>query len=469
MRIDTLQQFISLLEEQGELVRITTETDPLQEIAAVTDRVCKMPAGGKALLFLQPTCSHFPLAANLFGSRRRVCLALGVDRLDRITERVTQLLQLIESPQYDRLDRQIGALPEFARFAPQRSSLPCSGHVVMDQPDLSLFPFLQTWPDDGSAEGFPRYITLPLVVTTDPQGKGHNCGLYRAQVRGRDQLAIRWKAGSGAAAHLERFRQAGTPMPVAIALGGPPAALFSALFPLPGALDEMTFAGFLRNAPLELAACRTVPLHVPAGSEIVIEGYVNPAETVTEGPYGNHSGAYSAAGPAALMRVTAISHLPSAVVPATIVGPPPMEDCWMAQAWQAVLQAFLRRLVPVVVRISFPQEWVFHQSAVISLDTPRPGMVRETADVLWDLPWFSASRVLIFVDAALDPADYAAVAWRAINRMVFSRDVQYDDICTRVALDATGCHGGECPVVADQALRERVDRRWQDYGIKQEL
>lgn len=463
--IDTLQHFISMLEEEGELVRIAAESDPLLEIAAVTDRVCKMPGGGAALLFQQPTGSRFPLAANLFGSRRRVCLALGVDNLDQLTKRLAHLLQHVEVPGFDQLDRQLGALSGFSRFAPQFSALPCRDHVVMDPPDLSAFPFLQSWPADGCAEGFPRYITLPLVITTDPQGQERNCGLYRAQLRGRDQLAIRWKAGSGAAAHLERFRQSGKRMPVAIALGGAPAALFSALFPLPGILDEMTFAGFLRNAPLELAACRTVPLHVPAGSEIVIEGYVNPEETVTEGPFGNHTGSYSAAGIAALMRVTAISHRPGAVVPATIVGPPPMEDCWMAQAWEALLSAFLRQLVPGVVKISFPQEWIFHQSAVISLDTPRPGMVRETADILWALPWFSAARILIFVDAEVDAADYAAVAWRVINRTVFSRDVQYDDICTRVAIDATGCNGGDNRLTADQEMRERVDRRWDEYGI----
>lgn len=463
--IDNLQQFISLLDEAGELARVAAVTDPLLEIAAVTDRVCKLPAGGRALLFRQPAGSRFPLATNLFGSARRVCLALGVDSLDRLTERLAQLLERIEAPRFDELDRRIGVLPEFGRFAPHRPALPCADHVVMDPPDLSAFPFLQTWPGDGSAEGCPRYITLPLVMTADPQGREHNCGLYRVQLRGRDQLALRWKAGSGAAAHLERFRRDGQPMPVAIALGGPPAALFSAMFPLPGALDEMTFAGFLRNAPLELAACRTVPLHVPSGSEIVIEGYVNPGETAVEGPFGNHTGGYAAAGTAALMRVTAISHRPGAVVPATIVGPPPMEDCWMARAWEALLTAFLRHLVPGLARISFPMEWIFHQSAVISLDTPRPGMVRETADLLWSLPWFSASRILIFVDGALDAGNYATVAWQAINRTVFSRDVHCDDSCTRVAIDATGCHNNDSPLVPDKAIAERVERRWQEYGI----
>ena len=464
--IDTLRQFIALLEDQGELACIAVETDPQLEIAAVTDRVSKMPGGGKALLFQQPTGSDFSLAANLFGSHRRVCLALDVDSLDRLSERLEQLLQKVETPRFELLDRQLGTLPEFEKFAPLRSSLPCIDHLVMDTPDLSVFPFLQTWSSDGSASGFSRYITLPLVITADPSGQNHNCGLYRAQVRDKDQLAIRWKAGSGAAAHLEEFRRIGKMMPVAIALGGAPTALFSALFPLPGALDEMTFAGFLRNSPLELAACRMVPLHVPAGSEIVIEGFVNPAETLTEGPFGNHTGTYSAAGTAALMRVTAISHRPDAIVPATIVGPPPMEDCWMAQVWEVLLTAFLSRIVPGIVKVSYPLEWIFHQSAVISLDTPRPGMVRETAELLWALPWFSAARILIFIDATLDAANYNVVAWRVINSTVFSRDVHYDDACTRVAIDATGCCSGDSPLTAGQEMQERVDGRWHEYGIK---
>jgi 4-hydroxy-3-polyprenylbenzoate decarboxylase len=155
-------------------------------------------------------------------------------------------------------------------------------------------------------------------------------------------MAIQWKAGSGAARHAELYRDAGKPMPVAVALGGDPAVLFSAMFPLPGALDEVAFAGFLRGSALQTAPCQSVPLSVPMGAEIVIEGYVNPGESVLEGPFGNHSGLYSPAAPAALMRVTAIRHRADAVVPATVVGPPPMEDCWMAKAWARLLLAFIR-------------------------------------------------------------------------------------------------------------------------------
>jgi len=461
--IHNLSQFLALLEERDELGRIRVEANPILEIAAITDRVCKQPDGGRALLFQRPKGSNFPVATNLFGSLRRVCLALGMDSLDRLTERMAELLALVPEPDAAPLDRRIAGLPEFSRFAPvvgQDTDL-----VTMAAPDLGRFPFLQSWPGDGAVEGHPRYITLPQVFTVAPDGTGPNCGMYRCQVRGPRELAVRWHPGSGAARHFEHYRRCGEPMPVAICLGGPPAALFSALLPLPGDLDEMTFAGFLRDAPLELTACRSAPLRVPAGCEVVIEGYADPRETVIEGPFGNHTGFYAPAGPAAMVRVTAISLRPDAVIPATLVGPPPMEDCWMAKAWERLLLAFARRLLPAVADICFPLEWIFHQSAIISLENPNPGMVREIAGALWQTPWFRSARLLVFVDAATGSVDLSRAAWRGINLVEDGRDVIRGENGARLALDATGSRLPRQPVVTDGAIAEQVVRRWREYGF----
>jgi 4-hydroxy-3-polyprenylbenzoate decarboxylase len=463
MPINDLQQFITLLESRDELTRITVPVDPRLEIAAITNRVCKQPDGGRALLFEQPKGSVYSVATNLFGSMHRTCLALGVADLDQLTAQMTALLDRIPESDVTRLDRQIAVLQGFLRFAPL--PVPPCWTEVMEQPDLTVFPFLQSWAGDGAADGHPRYITLPQVITADPDGSNPNCGLYRAQVRGKRELALRWKAGSGVARHLEKFRQLGKPMPVAIALGGPPAALFSAMLPLPGELDEMTFAGFLRGAPIDMAACRSVPLRVPSHAEVVIEGFVDPAETVLEGPFGNHTGSYSPAGPAALLRVTGISHRPGAVIPATVVGPPPMEDCWMAKAWERLLLAFLRKLVPAVAEIHFPLEWIFHQSAVISLEKPNPAMVREIAARLWDTPWFCDGRLIIFVAADATPADEREIAWRCINLTEYTEDVFRDSSQRRMALDATGCRLPRQPLLADPAMELKVLQRWQEYGI----
>jgi len=465
MHCTDLRQFITLLESHNELARVTVTTDPVLEIAAITDRVCKYPSGGKALLFEHPTGSCFPVATNLFGSLQRVCLALGIDHLNALTDKMSALLNRIPTPDMACLDRQITALPDFSRFAPRASTGNVPNLTAMETPDLIAFPFLHSWPGDGSASGHPRYISLPLVFTDAPDGGAPNCGMYRAQVLGPAELAIRWKEGSGAARHLEAFRRRGERMPVAIALGGPPALTFSAMFPLPGELDEVAFAGFLRGQPLDLVSCRSVSLSVPASSEVVIEGYVDPSETAMEGPFGNHTGFYSPAGPAVSMRVTSISHREEAVIPATVVGPPPMEDCWMAKAWERVLLAFLRKLVPPVAELHFPLEWIFHQSAIISLDNPTTGMVRETADVLWSTPWFSAARLLIFVDAQADGVDLSGVAWRTINLTESSHDMFYDTSGKRLALDATGCRFMRQRLGGDAAVADRVAKRWREYGL----
>jgi 4-hydroxy-3-polyprenylbenzoate decarboxylase len=198
---------------------------------------------------------------------------------------------------------------------------------------------------------------------------------------------------------------------------------------------------------------------------VVIEGYVDPSETVTEGPFGNHTGFYSPAGAAALLRVTAISHRAGAVIPATVVGPPPMEDCWMAQVWERLLPAFLRKLIPSVAEIHFPLEWVFHQSAIISLENPSPGMVREVAAALWDTPWFSEARLIMFINADTDPGGHGRAAWRGINLADFGRDLFHDDTRQRTALDATGSGVVRPGPAADPETVRNVIRRWHEYGI----
>ncbi len=458
-----LREFILQLESFGELSRIAVPVDPVLEIAAITARVCKQPDGGAALLFEHPAGSSFQVATNLFGSPQRVCRALGVTNLGELTVRLGSLLDLIPEITVPSLDRQIAALPEFSRFAPHAALQPDSELVPMDPPDLTRLPFLQSWTGDGAAAGQGRYITLPQVFTVDPDTAAQNCGIYRVQLRGEREAAIQWKAGSGAAKHAELYRRAGKAMPVAIVLGGAPATLFSAMFPLPGDLDELTFAGFLRTVPLDTVPCRNVPLQVPAGAEVVIEGYVEPDDTATEGPFGNHTGFYSPAAPAALLRVTAISHRPDAVIPATIVGPPPMEDCWMALAWERLLLAFLQRMVPSVTDIHFPPEWVFHQSAIISLENPQPGMVRNISSRFWALPWFASARILVFVTGDAPLAGLACAAWRTINLTDFTTDIIHDTPTGRVAIDATGCRLSRPEIRISTETAALVTRRWKEY------
>ena len=465
MPANDLHQFITTLEANHDLRRVKVEVVPDLEIAAITNRICKQPDGGVALLFEQPTDCDFPVATNLFGSRQRVCRALGVADLGELTDRLNDLLGLIPELDIDSLDRQITALPEFRRFAPQEVAEPDPALITMNPPNLDRFPFLQSWPGDGAADGHPHYMTLPQVFTSAPDGGTQNCGMYRVQLRGQREVAIQWKTSSGAARHTELYRLAGKKMPVAIVLGGDPATLFSAMFPLPGDLDELTFAGFMRGVPLATSPCLSVPLFVPTGAEVVIEGYIEPGELCTEGPFGNHSGFYAPAAPAALMRVTSIRHRPDAVIPATIVGPPPMEDCWMAQAWERLLLAILHKLAPAITNIHYPFEWMFHQSAIISLENPQPGMVRNLSRQLWATPWFSSARLLLFITADTEPQELHRAAWRTINVTDFTDDIVHDENTGRVAIDATGCHTPRQEVKESTETTDLVARRWKEYQL----
>jgi 4-hydroxy-3-polyprenylbenzoate decarboxylase len=274
---------------------------------------------------------------------------------------------------------------------------------------------------------------------------------------------MQWKSGSGAFRHAELYRKQGTPMPVAVSLGGPPALLFSAMFPLPGTLDEVTFAGFLSQSPMRTAPCQSVPLFVPIGAEIVIEGYVDPDVSVLEGPFGNHTGFYSPASSAASMRITTIRHRLNPIIPATVVGPPPQEDCWMAKAWERLLLAFIRKLVPAIRDINFPFEWLFNQSVIISLENPCPGMVRNISVKLWALPWFRSARLLLFLAANSESIELSHAAWRSINVTSSSDDIFHDDASGRIAIDATGCSDTRPPVKKSAECEALVTLRWKEY------
>jgi len=435
------------------------------EIAAVTDRFCKLPGGGPALFFERPVDCRLPVVTNLYGSRKRVCMALGIEKLGELTSRMRDLLDPLPDTRVTTLDRQLASCAGFTRFFPHVSAECEPALACAKSSDLTAFPFLQCWPEDGSSTGHPRYMTVAQVHTTGPHGEAPNCGLYRVQVLGADECAIQWKAGSGAARHAEMWRLSGQPMPVAIALGGDPAMLFSAMFPLPGELDEVTFAGFLRGAPLTAAPCSTVPLRVPVGAELVVEGYVQPDDTVMEGPFGNHSGYYSPAAPASRMTVTAVRHRTDAVIPATVVGAPPMEDCWMSLAWERLLLAFIQKSVPLVHDIHFPFEWMFHQSAVISVSDTGPDAVRAIVAALWNLPWFAVSKIVVVVAADAEPLTLPHAAWLLINAAEMRSRIIRDPASPRVAIDATADPLPRRRLAIDSHIEARVRSRWNDYAV----
>lgn len=444
-------EFLAALEERGELHRISVEVDPDREIAGITDRVCKSPGGGKALLFDTVRGSRFPLATNIFGSPGRMALALGVDTLDELALHMTGILERLE---------RLPAPPPVTVTTP-----PCR-EIREDRPDLTALPLLRGWPGDGGNAG-GGYLTLPLVCTVDPETGTPNCGIYRVQVVGPDRALLGWHPGSGGERHCEKYRKAGERMPVAIVLGGPPELIFAASVSLPGLPDEFRFAGLLRNEPVEVARCLTSELFVPASAEIVIEGYVEPGETVTEGPFGNHTGFYAPARQAPVCRISALTRRRNPVIPATVVGPPPQEDCWLARAGERLTLPWLRRRFPGIIDLVMPLETIFHRAAIVGVDSRQCGSVPDLIRRLWEVGPLRRARVVVVVDAdaGVEPA---GAWWRAVNCCDWRRDLVLGDDGALLGIDATRkpddprqplepARGGE--------IESLITRRWREYGL----
>ncbi len=452
-QVTDLRDFVALLEERGELRRIAVETDPHLEIAAITDRVCKGAARRRALLFEKVRGHSGPVLTNLFGSSRRAAWAVGLEEPDRLRLRLAE--ELARHPGGSAAERFCRLLAEPA-WQP-RASLdgPCRESEAA-VPDLRRLPALHCWPGDGG-----RFLTQPLVFTRDPDTGQGNCGMYRVQVFGRNQATVRWRPGSGAARHQAAWQQRGEPMPVAIALGGDPAAIYAASAPLPEGADELALVGLLRNRPLAMAPCRTSELQVPAAAEFVIEGLVQPGQSRVEGPFGNHRGCYDAAAPAPLLQVTALSHRHNPLFPATVAGPPPMESACLAQLSERLLLALLQADFPAIVDLHMPPATIFHGVTLLAVRCEKEGEVAELARALWQRQPFNRSRLLLFFDEQTEVRDAEACFWRAVNRLDVKRDLLRDG--DRLAIDATRLPGK--PLVVDSRVNTLLERRWSEYGL----
>ncbi len=491
MTLDTLQEYIAAIERMGELVRITEPVKTRLEIAEIADRCMKSPGGGPALLFEHPVLddgrrSEFPVAINLFGSMRRMCLALGVEHLDDIGGRISELLNL-KVP--DGLLGKLSMLPklaEVAKFPPRtRSGRAACQEVVWQGADIDLdrIPFLTTWPKDGG-----RYITLPMVITVDPERGIRNVGMYRVQVQGKDTLAMHWQRHKVGAHHWRLMAEQGRKMEVAIAIGADPASVYSGSAPLPPTIDEFIFAGFLRKAPVELAKALTVDLEVPAEAEMVIEGFIDPAEPlVTEGPFGDHTGFYSLADLYPRVQVTAVTMRKKPVYAATLVGRPPMEDYYLGHATERIFLPLLKLTTPEVVDYHMPACGIFHNLVFVAIDKQYPGQAYKVMNALWGAGLMSLAKVLVIVDKEVNVRDPDEAWWIALNNIDPERDVRFTkgpvDVLdhssqhftfgSKMGIDGTRKwkeegFTREWPelITMDEATRRRVDELWPRLGIR---
>ena len=478
MAYEDLRAWIAALDRAGELKKIRTEVDPILEITEITDRVSKMGGaaapssrpGGPALLF--QNIKGYPgsqVLINQFGSTRRMQMALEVDSLDEVAERIRAFMD-VKSPQgfIDKV-KMLPMLAEMGKFFPKTvSSGPCKEVIKRNNFSLLDFPILQCWPKDAG-----RFITLPCVITRDPKTGKRNVGCYRMQVYDARSAGMHWQRQKiGAEHYREMLRRgaaqqtwgqppsavqasdarqfsnaahaavdimartsggsqmpdAGLPpgkMDVAVAIGTDPALTFSSIVPAPPDVEEYLIAGFLRQNPVELVKCETVDLEVPATAEIVLEGHVHLDELRTEGPFGDHTGFYSLEDLYPVFHLSCITHRKDPIYSTTIVGKPPMEDGWMGKAVERIFLPLMRLTIPELVDINLPVEGIFHNLMLVSIKKSYPGQARKVMNAIWSLGQAMFTKCIVVVDEDVNVQDIAEVTLKALNHIDPERDIQF--------------------------------------------
>ena len=547
MAYDDLRGWIAALERAGELKTIRTEVDPILEITEIADRVSKASGwdrvsdpvrpgsarqgspGGPALLF-QNIKGHpgSQVLINQFGSARRMNLALEVDTLDQVAERIRAFMD-VKSPQgfLDKV-KMLPMLAEMGKFFPKTvSSGPCKEVIKRDNFSLLDFPVLQCWPKDAG-----RFITLPCVVSRDPNTGKRNVGMYRMQIYDERTTGMHWQRQKVGAEHyrevLRRAAQSmsgqlpsavqasdarlpGTSaavdimartsggsvlaegnqppgkMEVAVAIGTDPAITFSAIVPAPPDVEEYLIAGFLRQKPVELVKCETVDLEVPAVSEIVLEGHVHLDELRVEGPFGDHTGYYSLEDLYPVFHLSCITHRKNPIYATTIVGKPPMEDGWMGKAVERIFLPLMRLTIPELVDINLPVEGVFHNLMLVSIRKSYPGQARKVMNAIWSLGQAMFTKCVIVVDEDVNVQDIGEVALKVLNHIDPERDIQFTmgpvdsldhssrlpNYGSKMGIDATrkwSSEGFARPwpdeIQMDEKTQALVDKKWKELGLE---
>ena len=406
MQFKNLQQFIDLLEKEGELLRIKEFVNPNLEITEIADRFIKND--GPALLF-ENTGTDFPLLINSMGSYKRMCMALGVNELDDIGNDIEALFKKMVAPKNSLMEK-VMMLPELGKVASYMpKTLKGKGEcqqVIMDDPDITELPVMTCWPADGGP-----FITLPVIHTLDPENNTRNVGMYRMQVFGPKLTGMHWHKHKVSAGHFNKYKKLGKRMPVSVALGGDPVYTYCATAPLPPNVDEYLLAGFIRKRKVELVKCITNDLYVPADADFIIEGYVDPEEDfIFEGPFGDHTGYYSLADYYPKFHITCITHKKNAVYPSTIVGIPPQEDAWIGKATERIFITPIKlTMLPEVEDMELPIEGVFHNLTIVKIKTEYEGHAQKVMNAMWGAGQMMFNKILVITDK-IDIHNYAQVA-----------------------------------------------------------
>lgn len=487
MSFKDLRSFLDHLEQQGELKRISHPVDPYLEMTEIADRVLRR--GGPALLFENPVDKSMPVLLNLFGTPRRVAMALGKEDPLALRE-VGELLGFLKEPEPPRGFRDaLEKLPLFkqALNMPAKSvrKAPCQEVVLSgDQVDLTQLPIQHCWPGDAAP-----LVTWGLTITQGPRQKRQNIGIYRQQLLGKNKLIMRWLSHRGGALDFKDFTEKfpGEKYPVVVALGADPVTILGAVTPVPDTMSEYAFAGLLRGERTEVTKALSCDLEVPATSEIILEGYIDPQETAVEGPYGDHTGYYNETDTFPVFTVTHITHRRDPIYHSTYTGRPPDEPAMLGLALNEVFVPILRKQYPEIVDFYLPPEGCSYRMAVISMRKQYPGHAKRVMMGAWSfLRQFMYTKFIVVVDDDINCRDWKDVIWAITTRMDPIRDtvlvdntpIDYLDFASPVSglgskmgLDATNKWPGETqrewgtPIQMDAAVKQKIDRIWEQLGI----
>lgn len=476
-----LRDFLRALDRAGELRRVAAPVDPHLEISEITQRVVR--DGGPALLFERPTRGTMPIVTNVFGTEKRMAMALGVDDLDEIGARIGGLLKPELPVGLGGLREAFGKLAQLKNVPPRRvRTSPCQEVVLRgDEVDLGRLPGLQVWPDDGGI-----YHNLGLTHTKHPETGARNLGLYRLQEQGPRTLGMHWQIHKDSTAHHAVAERLGQRLPVAVAFGCDPAVSYAATAPLPGDIDEYLFAGFLRGERVEMVNCLTVPLQVPATAQVVLEGYLEPGERAPEGPFGDHTGFYTPVEDFPVLHVDTMTMQRSPVYQSIVTSKPPQEDGPIGKATERIFRPLIRLLVPDIIDYDLPAAGGFHNCVIVSIDKRFPKHAQKVMNAVWGAGLLSLCKLIVVVDSDCDVHDYREVAWRAFGNVDYTHDmlltsgpVDHLDHASyqqfwggKIGVDATRKLPGEGyargwpeEMRMSPEVVARVDRRWAELGL----
>jgi 4-hydroxy-3-polyprenylbenzoate decarboxylase len=480
MPYNSLEEFVQVLERHGELKRISHPVRAELEITEIADRVMKR--GGPALLFENVVGKQMPLLINAFGSTKRMAIALGVTDVEEHAREISKLIQIKPPKSFKDKLQLLGELLKVAGIPPKTvKDGPCQ-EVIDHEPNLDILPVLTCWPGDAGP-----FITLPMVFSKDPLKGTRNVGLYRMQIFDPRTTGMHWHLHKVGARHFQQQKEKAGKLELAACLGGDPALIYAATAPLPDQIDEILFTGFLRKKAVELVKAITVDVEVPANSDIVIEGYVDPAEPLRrEGPFGDHTGFYSLADEYPVFHVTCITHRKTPIYPTTIVGRPPMEDVYLGKATERLFLPLVRVTLPEIVDMNLPAHGVFHNLAIISIKKEYPAQARKVMHALWGLGQMMFTKTLIVVDHDVNVHDPAEVTWIVGNHIDPKRDTVFVEgpvdvldhaapllgFGSKIGIDATRKWRSEGferewpdAIVMDEKTKKYIDSIWGKLGL----